>query len=75
MGYQLIPFIVFVVLIIRTGYRYGLKIPVVFTALLVLGGYTLPEMLGPYRYPLFVCMLAIVLALIDRFKSVRWNVM
>ena len=75
MGYQLVPFIVFVVLIIRTGFRYGLKIPVVFIALLVLGRYTLPEMLGPYRYPLFVCMLAIVLALIDRFKSVRWNVM
>ena len=75
MGYQLVPFIVFVVLIIRTGFRYGLRIPLVFIALLVLGHYTLPEMLGPYRYPLFVCMLAIVLALIDRFKSVRWNVM
>jgi hypothetical protein len=74
-GYQLVPFIVFVVLIVRTGFRYGPRIPLIFTALLVLGRFTLPQMLGPFRFPLYVCLLAIVLALIDRFKSVRWNVM
>ena len=75
MGYQSIPFIVLVVLIIRTGILYGPKIPAVFIALAVLGRYTLPEMLGPFRYPLYLCLLAIVLALIDRFRSVRWNAM
>jgi predicted membrane metal-binding protein len=70
-----IPYLVFAFLIIRVWILYGRKIPLVFIALLLLGRYTLPEMLGPFRFQIFVCLLAIVLLLIDRFKSVRWNAM
>jgi hypothetical protein len=74
-NYGFIPFLVFLYLVIRIWFLYGPKIPLIFIGLLILGGFTVPEALGPYRYSLLVCVLAIVLALIDRFKSVRWNVM
>jgi hypothetical protein len=61
--------------LIRIGILYGRKIPLIFIGLLVIGRFTLPEMLGPYRFDIFVTGLAIILALIDRFKSVRWNSM
>jgi hypothetical protein len=75
MGYGSIALLVMVYLLIRIGILYGRKIPLIFIGLLVIGRFTLPEMLGPYRFDIFVACLAIILALIDRFKSVRWHSM
>ena len=74
-GYGSVAFVVFAFLAIRIWMLYGPKIPLIFIGLLVLGQYALPEMFGPYRFPLFVTLLTIVLLLIDRFKAVRWNLM
>ena len=73
MGYGSIAYLVFAYLIVRIGVLYGWRIPLVFAGLLVLGRYTLPETLGLYRFPVFVCILAIGLALFDRWKSLKWN--
>ena len=75
MGYGSLAFLIMLFLLIRIGVLYGLRIPLIFIGLLVIGRFTLPAMLGPYRFELFVTFLAIVLALIDRFKSIRWNSM
>ena len=75
MGYEFFGIAIFAFLIIRIWILHGPRIPLVFIGLLVIGRYTLPEMLGPFRFPLFVTFLTIVLLLIDRFKSVRWHSM
>ena len=75
MGYELFGTLIFAFLIIRIWILHGPRVPLVFIGLLIIGRYTLPEMLGPFRFPLFVTLLTIVLLLIDRFKSVRWNSM
>ena len=75
--YSGIAYLAFLFLIVRTWVRYGRKIPLIFIGLLLLGRYTLPLILGPtlFGFSIYVCLLGIVLALIDRFKSLRWNVM
>ena len=75
MGYGPIALVIMLFLLIRIGILYGRKIPLIFIGLLVIGRFTLPEILGPYRFELFVIGLAIVLVLIDRFKAIRWNSM
>jgi hypothetical protein len=74
-GYAGIPLIIMVYFLVRIGILYGRKIPLIFIALLIIGRFTLPEMLGPYRFEIFVACLAIILAVIDRVKSVPWNSM
>jgi len=75
MGYGGVGLLVMVFLLIRIGILYGRRIPLIFIGLLVIGPFTLPEMLGPYRFEIYVTCLAIILVLIDRFKSIRWNSM
>jgi hypothetical protein len=75
MGYGGIAFLILVFLLIRVGILYGRRVPLIFIGLLVIGRFTLPEMLGPYRFEIYVACLAIILVLIDRFKSVRWHSM
>jgi hypothetical protein len=75
MGYGGIAFVIFGFMVLRLWFLHGRRIPLVFIGLLLVGRYTLPEVLGPYRFELFVCLLAIALVLIDRFKSVRWHQM
>ena len=75
MGYHFIALPVLVFLLIRIGILYGRRIPLIFLGLLVLGRLVLPEALGPYRFEIFVTVLAILLFLIDRFMSVRWHSM
>ena len=74
-AYGAIPILVMVYLLVRIGFLYGLRIPLIFIGLLVVGRLTLPEMFGPYRFEIYVAILAIILALIDRVKSVRWDPM
>ena len=74
-AYGAIPYLIFAYLIIRVWILYGRKIPLIFLGLLVVVRYTVPEALGPYGPTLLITFLAIALALIDRFKSVRWNQM
>jgi len=74
-AYAFIPLVVMAYLLIRIGILYGRRIPLIFIGLLVIGRLSLPEMLGPYRFEIFVAGLAIVLALIDRVKSVPWDPM
>jgi len=73
--YALIPTLVFWFLIIRTWILYGRNIPLAFIGLWIVGRFTLPVIVGPslFGFPLFVCFLGIVLALIDRVKSFRTN--
>jgi hypothetical protein len=74
-AYGFISLAVMIYLLIRTGILYGPKIPLVFIGLVVIGRFCLPEILGPYRFEIFVACLAIILVLIDRFKSVPWDPM
>jgi len=74
-NYEFIPYIVMVYLLIRIGILYGRKIPLIFIGLLVFGRLTLPAVFGPFGFSIFVTVLAIILALIDRFKSIRWHSM
>jgi hypothetical protein len=74
-NYEFIPYIVMLYLLIRIGIFYGRKIPLIFIGLLVIGRLTLQEALGPSGFSIYVIVLAIILALIDRFKSVRWHSM
>ena len=75
MNYEFIPYIVILYLLIRIGILYGRKIPLIFIGLLVIGRLTVPVALGPFGNSLYVTFLAIILALIDRFKSIRWHSM
>ena len=75
MGYDFISYLVILFLLIRIGILYGRKIPLIFIGLLIIGRFTLPAMLGMFGFSLYVTGLAIVLALIDRFKAVRWHSM
>jgi hypothetical protein len=75
LGYPFIAYVVVVFLLIRIGILYGRRIPLVFIALVVIGRFILPEALGPYRFEIFMTGVAILLVLIDRFKSIRWNSM
>ena len=75
MNYEFIPYIVILYLLIRIGILYGRKIPLIFIGLLVIGRLTVPVALGPFGFSLYVTFLAIILALIDRFKSIRWHSM
>ena len=75
MGYQLITYVIFWFMILRIWFRYGRTIPLIFTALWFLASYRTPALLGPFGFPIVICLLAIALVLIDRFKSIRWNVM
>ena len=75
MNYEFIPYIVMLYLLIRIGVLYGRKVPLVFIGLLVIGRLTVPVVLGFLGFSLYVTFLAIVLALIDRFKSIRWHSM
>ena len=75
MNYEFIPYIVMLYLLIRIGILYGRKIPLIFIGLLVIGRLTVPTALGPFGFSIFVTVLAIILALIDRFKSIRWHSM
>lgn len=73
--YAAVPYFIFAYLIIRVWILYGRKIPLIFLGLLLVGRYTVPEVLGPFGPTLLIILLAIALALIDRFKSVNWNSM
>ena len=75
MGYDFISYLVILFLLIRIGILYGRRIPLIFIGLLIIGRFTLPAMLGTLGFSLYVTGLAIVLALIDRFKAVRWHSM
>jgi hypothetical protein len=74
-GYQLIAYVIFWFMIVRIWFRYGRTIPLFFIALWFVVIYRTPAVLGPQGFPILICIFAIVLVLIDRFKSVRWNAM
>ena len=73
--YALIPTLVFWFLIIRIWILHGRSIPLVFIGLWIAGRFTLHVIVGPSAlgFPLFVCILGIVLAVIDRAKSLSTN--
>jgi hypothetical protein len=73
--YAVIPTLVFWFLIIRIWVLYGRNIPLVFIGLWIAGRLTLQVIVGPSAlgFPLFVCILGIVLVLIDRAKSLSVN--
>lgn len=75
MGYDFISYLLILFLLIRIGILYGRRMPLIFIGLLIIGWFTLPAMLGTVGFSLYVTGLAIVLALIDRFKAVRWHSM
>jgi hypothetical protein len=73
--YALIPTLVFWFLIIRIWILHGRNIPLVFIGLWIAGRLTLHVFAGSSAlgFPLFVCILGIVLAVIDRAKSLSAN--
>ena len=74
-GYQFIAYGIFWLMIVRIWFRHGRTIPLCSIALWFLAVYRTPAALGPMGFPIMICIFAIALVLIDRFKSTRWNVM
>jgi hypothetical protein len=74
MGYGAIPFIAFAVLAGRVWFHHGPRIPLIFLGILGAAYVSFPwppEM--PLLFPIFVCLLAMVLRLVETVKSNPWR--
>jgi hypothetical protein len=73
-GYSGIPIIVFVVLAGRVWIHHGPRIPLIFLGILGAAYISFPwtfEM--PLLFPIFVCLLAMVLRLVETVKDNPWR--
>lgn len=72
MGYLAIAHAVLLYLLVRVWILHGIRIPMLCIAVW-LTGYFLAPRIHPQGFPLFTCLLAAALAIVDKFKSTPWS--